>query len=175
MTQLQGLANVGLMAQLQTLTHQQQTLQQQNQSMQFLQAMFNPAKPNTNPPSTNGHAKSSSSSTRGWSRSASPRLTNGHRSPESKYPLTRESVNPPESSLRRASSTSTIKSQSVGCFDHYNGFGTSYASTDSILQSAIQNKEEERQLARTSISSLFYKINILLSLATSCMEIKGKC
>lgn len=175
MTQLQGLANVGLMAQLQTLTHQQQTLQQQNQSMQFLQAMFNPAKPNTNPPSTNGHAKSSSSSTRGSSRSASPRLTNGHRSPESKYPLTRESVNPPESSLRRASSTSTIKSQSVGCFDHYNGFGTSYASTDSILQSAIQNKEEERQLARTSISSLFYKINILLSLATSCMEIKGKC
>ena len=40
MTQLQGLANVGLMAQLQTLTHQQQALQQQNQSMQFLQAFL---------------------------------------------------------------------------------------------------------------------------------------
>jgi len=50
MTQLQGLANVGLMAQLQTLTQQQQSMQQQAQSMQALQAMFS-QKPIPNLPS----------------------------------------------------------------------------------------------------------------------------
>ena len=57
MTQLQGLANVGLMAQLQTLTQQQQALQQQNQSMQFLQAFLGGASTSgIRPPAANPQA-----------------------------------------------------------------------------------------------------------------------
>lgn len=40
MTQLQGMANAGLMAQLHNITQQQQTMQQQTQAMQLLQSMM---------------------------------------------------------------------------------------------------------------------------------------
>ena len=190
MTQLQGLANVGLMAQLQTVTHQQQALQQQNQSMQFLQAFLggggggggvqykqqSPIESSLTAPLANGHhAKCISppaSST--ITRTTSPRLTNGNyrgSSVDTKFPLSRESVNPAQhvpsslsytsssssrrSSVSSASTATTInrKSPSVGSLDlYYEGFGASLPlpPDESILQDAIRNEDDSRKLAHSS-------------------------
>jgi len=148
MTQLQGLANVGLMAQLQTLTQQQQSMQQQAQSMQALQAMFS-QKPIPNLPSPGSRPASRSEN----QLSSSRLMSNGHQSPESKFPLSREAISSPPP--RKTSNSSLIRPQSSGT-NHFDGFGAPIPANESVLKNAIRNKGNSRELAHNSVYLVYF-------------------
>ena len=121
MAQLQGLANIGLMAQLQNFSQQQQSMQQQAESMQLLQTMLT-QKPIPNVASSNASSSRSNN-----------QLSNGHKLPETEYP---EAVSSPPQN----SGTS-----------HFDSFGISIAKNEPVLENEVRKEGYVRELALNSM------------------------